>query len=53
VHVYNGNVNNSFVYYEDDGESFNYEKGAYYKRTITYDVAKKAVTFATLPITAA
>jgi len=45
VHVYNGNVNNSFVYYEDDGESFNYEKGAYYKRTITYDVAKKAVTF--------
>ncbi len=45
VHVYNGNVNNSFVYYEDDGESFNYEKGAYYKRTITYDANKHSVTF--------
>jgi alpha-glucosidase len=45
VHVYNGSVNNKYVYYEDDGESFNYEKGAYYKRTITFDAAKKSVTF--------
>jgi alpha-glucosidase len=45
VHVYHGNLNNSFVYYEDDGESFNYEKGAYYKRAITYDASKKAITF--------
>jgi alpha-glucosidase len=45
VHVYNGSVNNKYVYYEDDGESFNYEKGACYKRTITFDAAKKSVTF--------
>jgi alpha-glucosidase len=46
VHVYKGDVNNKFVYYEDDGESFDYEKGDFYKRTITYDAAKKAITFA-------
>jgi alpha-glucosidase len=27
VHIYNGSTANSFVYYEDDGKSFNYEKG--------------------------
>ena len=46
VHIYKGNRNNSFVYYEDDGESYNYENGSFYKRTITYDVAKKQITFA-------
>jgi len=46
VHIYKGNVNNSFVYYEDDGESYNYENGSFYKRTITYDAAKKQIGFA-------
>jgi alpha-glucosidase len=46
VHIYKGNVNNSFIYYEDDGESYNYENGSFYKRTITYDAAKKQITFA-------
>jgi alpha-glucosidase len=46
VHIYKGNVNNSFMYYEDDGESYNYENGSFYKRTITYDAAKKQITFA-------
>jgi alpha-glucosidase len=41
VHVYKGDVNNKFVYYEDDGETFDYEKGDFYKSTITYDPAKK------------
>ncbi|MGZ3754370.1 MAG: glycoside hydrolase family 31 protein [Mucilaginibacter sp.] len=45
VHIYKGNVNNSFVYYEDDGESYNYENGSYYKRAITYDAAKSLITF--------
>ena len=45
VHIYKGSVNNSFVYYEDDGESYNYENGAYYKRAITYDAAKSLITF--------
>ena len=46
VHIYKGNRNNSFVYYEDDGESYNYENGSYYKRTITYNAAQKQITFA-------
>ncbi len=45
VHIYKGDINNSFVYYEDDGESFNYEKGDFYKRTISYNAAKKQITF--------
>ncbi|MFD0792359.1 glycoside hydrolase family 31 protein [Mucilaginibacter litoreus] len=43
LHVYKGDVNNKFVYYEDDGASFDYEKGGYYKRTITYNPAKKTI----------
>lgn len=45
VHVYKGTVPNSFVYYEDDGESYDYEKGVYYKRTISYDPALKTIRF--------
>jgi alpha-glucosidase len=45
VHVYNGNVSNAFTYYEDDGISFNYEKGEYHKRTITFDPSRKSITF--------
>jgi alpha-glucosidase len=37
LHVWKGNEQSSFVYYEDDGESYAYEKGAYYKRSILYD----------------
>ncbi len=45
VHIYKGSRNNSFVYYEDDGESYNYENGTYYKRTITYNAAKRQIVF--------
>ena len=45
VHIYKGNRDNAFVYYEDDGESYNYENGSYYKRTITYNAAKKQIVF--------
>ena len=45
VHVYNGDVANKFVYYEDDGESYAYENGAYYKRAINLNPATKAITF--------
>jgi len=45
VHVYNGDRANSFVYYEDDGKSFNYQKGDFYKRTIVFDPAKHTITF--------
>ncbi|MDB5202416.1 MAG: glycoside hydrolase family 31 [Ferruginibacter sp.] len=39
VHLYKGTVNNSYVYYEDDGKSFDYEKGNFYKRLMNYDAA--------------
>jgi alpha-glucosidase len=45
VHIYKGSVNNSFIYYEDDGQSFNYENGVYYKRAISYNTVKSAITF--------
>ncbi|GHA55315.1 glycoside hydrolase family 31 protein [Pontibacter akesuensis] len=45
VHIYKGDVNNSFVYYEDDGASYDYQNGQYYKRTINYDARRKAITF--------
>ena len=45
VHVYQGAVNNAYVYYEDDGSSYNYEKGQFYKRTISYDTRRKNITF--------
>ncbi|GAA4324597.1 glycoside hydrolase family 31 protein [Mucilaginibacter gynuensis] len=45
VHIYKGDVNNSFVYYEDDGESYDYENGSFYKRTISYKAISKTITF--------
>jgi alpha-glucosidase len=45
IHVYKGVINNRFVYYEDDGESYAYENGAFYKRAITYDPAKNTIVF--------
>ncbi len=46
LHVYKGDISNSYVYYEDDGETYNYEKGDYYKRTITYNPSNKTLSFA-------
>lgn len=37
IHLYKGTLANSFVYYEDDGRSFDYEKSVYYKRILRYD----------------
>jgi alpha-glucosidase len=45
LHIYKGNITNTFVYYEDDGKSFDYEKGTYYKRNITYDPQQKTIVF--------
>lgn len=36
LHVYRDVANSEFVYYTDDGTSFDYEKGGYSKRTIEY-----------------
>jgi alpha-glucosidase len=37
LHVWKGTEKTSFTYYEDDGETYNYEKGSFYKRAILYD----------------
>jgi alpha-glucosidase len=36
VHVYKGQEYNDFTLYEDDGETFDYEKGEYVTRKISY-----------------
>jgi alpha-glucosidase len=44
LHVYNGERPNEFVYYEDDGKSFDYEKNDFYKRSLFFDpVARQFV----------
>ncbi|RKD20151.1 glycoside hydrolase family 31 [Pelobium manganitolerans] len=45
IHIYKGNLNHTFVYYEDDGESYDYEKGAFYKRAISYDATNRKIVF--------
>jgi alpha-glucosidase len=37
LHVFNGSGSSEFVYYEDDGVSYNYEKGNYYSRSLNFD----------------
>lgn len=37
LHVYKGDTANAIIYYEDDGQTYDYENGGYYKRTIRYD----------------
>jgi alpha-glucosidase len=47
LHIWNGTEANEFVYYEDDGSTYNYQNGAYYKRTISFDPVNKAITLNT------
>jgi alpha-glucosidase len=45
IHVYNGSTANSIVYYEDDGKSFNYQKGDFYKRAISFNPQQHTIEF--------
>jgi alpha-glucosidase len=36
LHIYQGKKPSSFVFYEDDGETFGYQKGAFARRVISY-----------------
>jgi alpha-glucosidase len=45
IHVYKGDTPSSFLYYEDDGSTFAYQQGSYYKRLISYDPAAGKLTF--------
>jgi alpha-glucosidase len=46
IHVWNGTKETSFVYYEDDGNTYEFLKGQYYKRRIIFDAAGKKVVLA-------
>ncbi|MFM7188904.1 MAG: TIM-barrel domain-containing protein, partial [Bacteroidota bacterium] len=45
VHVYSGPTENTFDYYEDDGTTYDYEKGNYFKRKIAFDPIKRELSF--------
>ena len=45
LHVYNGNVANEFIYYEDDGKSYNYENDGYYKRVLKFNPSDHKIIF--------
>jgi len=45
VHVYYGTDPNRFVYYEDDGSSLEYRRGAFYERDIDFAPATKTIHF--------
>jgi len=45
IHVYKGRKNNSYVYYEDDGASFDYQDEKFFKRTINYQARAKKIIF--------
>ncbi|CAM3941070.1 glycoside hydrolase family 31 protein [Mucilaginibacter galii] len=43
IHIWNGTEATSFVYYEDDGDTYDYAEGAYHKRLIIFDPTKKVM----------
>ncbi len=45
IHVFKGSNPNDFVYYEDDGETFQNESDEFCKRVISYDPETKTLTF--------
>ena len=45
LHVYNGDKPNSFVFYEDDGLTYQFENGQYLSRMISFDPVKKVIRF--------
>lgn len=44
LHIFYADTSSEFVYYEDDGISYDYEKGNYYRRLITFDPTKREIT---------
>lgn len=44
LHLFSGDESNEICYYEDDGATMDYQKGAYYKRWMRFDPAKKVLT---------
>ena len=45
INIWYGKEATRFVYYEDDGLTYDYERGDYYKRVISFDPAKQVISF--------
>ncbi|SFT01159.1 glycoside hydrolase family 31 protein [Mucilaginibacter polytrichastri] len=45
INVWYGKEASHFVYYEDDGSSYDYQQGAYHKREISFDPTHSHITF--------
>lgn len=45
IHVYHGVQGNTVSYYEDDGKSYAYQNGDYYKRQISFKPERKEIQF--------
>lgn len=43
IHLYNGKERNEFVYYEDAGDGFDYQKGSYCKKIIEFNPAERKI----------
>jgi len=43
IHVYDGEEKNSFMYYEDAGDGFDYQSGNFYRRTMMFDPSSKQI----------
>jgi alpha-glucosidase len=43
LHIYNGDSPNKFIYYEDDGLTYQFETGQYYKRIISFNPGEKKI----------
>ncbi|WP_426586074.1 TIM-barrel domain-containing protein [Mucilaginibacter sp. R-33] len=41
LHIYNGRLNNTFILYQDDGKSYNYENNDFNKRVINFDPTQR------------
>ena len=48
LHVWKGESGSEYVYYEDDGETYQYEQNSFYKRKITYNPETNSVALSTV-----
>ena len=44
LHVYQGDQGSTYVYYEDDGKTYDFESQVYYKRSFNFDPTAKTIS---------
>lgn len=44
LNVWNGKQGSTFIYYEDDGTSYDYQRGQFYSRAIHFEPRKRLIT---------